>query len=85
MIRKATLEEKMKYLKTDPVYPLYGFTKIDGVECPIEFLGSFDSDNKYEILLPDGYEFYDACTTKLARNLTDLKDIIRSEGIRRLI
>ena len=81
MIRKANAKEKVEYKEIDAVYPLYGFTTITGILCPIEYLGDVDPENRYEIVLPDGYEFLDKCTTRLCRNLKELKIEIKGEEV----
>jgi hypothetical protein len=79
--RRATQEEKVAYLATPPrkVYPLWGWVKIEGHRCPIEFPNEGEGNPKYEIMAPEGFHFmYDETHSLLCY---DMKDVVaRSSG-----
>lgn len=58
-IIKATASEKAEYAKTGPVYPLYGFIRVDGQRCAVEDLrGKWSRpDPVWEVVAPAGYRF----------------------------
>jgi hypothetical protein len=80
-VRKATAEEKAQYAVGNtfnngakPLYPLYGFIKVSGVDCAVEDLrgrGAAD-DPRYEVMAPDGKHFTEQLHTLLCANLEDL-------------
>lgn len=73
-MRKATEKEKANYLHFNkPVYPLYGFMKIDGRLCFIERITG-DPDLKYEVMAPDGYHFTSGTHTILCVNLEEVRN-----------
>lgn len=79
-IRKATAQEKSDYLKTKPVYPLYGYVTIDGHKCAIEDLRGCrgEGDPRYELMAPQYMVF--SCHdlhSILCFDVADLRDQVR--------
>lgn len=77
-LRKATASEQEAY---KGIYPLYGFVKIEGHECPVEFLGSVagEDDPRYEIMMPDGFHVaQEWIHTRLCWTLAEVREEARS-------
>jgi hypothetical protein len=81
--RKATALEIEEYRlnpygHTKTLYPLSHWVKVDGVECAVEYLGSYwdKGDPNYEIMAPTGFHFgegYDALHSLLCDSLDDVR------------
>lgn len=79
-ITKATEAERAEYARTGPVYPLYGWTKLDGQPLAIEDLhGSWSApDPVYEVMAPKGYHFqYEGTHTLLCHSHKDIASRLR--------
>ena len=78
-MRKATATEKELYESTTqptPLYPLYGFVTVSGVECPVEYPNESDGP-RFEVMSPDGMHFTDGgdvLHTILAADAQDLRE-----------
>lgn len=73
--RRATVLEKQQYDARQPVYPLWGFIKVDGQECPIEYTGEGPGNPNYEVMAPDGRHFVDGpLHSMLCADLKDLRE-----------
>lgn len=78
-MRKATPTEKEQYaLNTQPtpLYPLYGFVTVSGVECPVEYPNETDGP-RFEVMSPDAMHFTDGGDvfhTLLAEDAQDLRE-----------
>jgi hypothetical protein len=80
-VRKATAAQKETYWAAKPVYPLYGYIKVDGQSCAVEDLKG-DPDLRFEIIAPKGFHFFPAEThTLLCENLADLKERATSNDL----
>ena len=76
-VRKATAEEIANYSALGiNLYPLSHYVMLDEMLCPVERLGSsYESDPKYEIMLPAGYHVENECLhTLLCYDLADVRD-----------
>lgn len=74
-ITKATNAEKVAYMETRPVYPLYGWVEIAGHHCAIEFPNEGREGPKYEVMAPEGFHFdRDETHSLLCFSLADLRE-----------
>ena len=71
-IRKPSIDQKAAYLG---INPLYGFIKINGHSCIVEYLGEGKDEPNYEVLAPSGMHFVpDGITSMLGSTLAELGD-----------
>jgi hypothetical protein len=58
-----------------PLYPLYGFVKVSGKLCYVEYLGEGPGNPNYEVMAPRGFHFDgERVHTLLCGDLKDLDD-----------
>ena len=84
---KASRDEREAYLKSEPVYPLFGWINVpheDGtkVRCAVEDLrGSWSRPNPiYEIMAPPKHMFYGGTHSLLCYSQKDVQ-VMAEEGI----
>ncbi|VVC05152.1 Uncharacterised protein [uncultured archaeon] len=75
-VQKATMKQKKSY---NGLYPLYGFAKVNGQLCTVEYLGEGKGEPNYEVLAPENYQFVpDGVHSLLCETLTDME--VRIDG-----
>ena len=74
--KRANPAEQRAYAETipTPLYPLYGFVKVSGQLCYVEYLGEGPGNPNYEVIASDGFHFDDCLHTLLCANLKDLNE-----------
>jgi hypothetical protein len=75
--RRANPNEQKAYYEIvpKPLYPLYGFVKVGGHLCYVEYLGEGSGNPNYEVMAPNGSHFApDRIHTLLCETLADLDD-----------
>lgn len=94
MLRRASEQERAKYLTTQPVYGLYGWLTVDGHVCAVEDLRAHGSkasgDPQFEVMAPSGFHFMgDYTHSRLCLTLREVVNVGRgahfeacSEGCR---
>ena len=72
--RRATPNEQNAYagITPAPLYPLYGFVKVDGRLCYVEYPGEGRGGPNYEVIAPTGFHFDGPLHTLLCVDLKDL-------------
>ena len=80
--RRANSAEQKAYseIVPTPLYPLYGFVKVEGQLCYVEYLGEGPREPNYEVLAPNGFHFDGLLHTLLCVDLKDL-DVRTSYGL----
>lgn len=78
-ISKASPDQKASY---KGITPLYGFARIDGQRCIVEYLGEGRDNPNYEVLAPDGFRFTpEGTTTLIGFTLSDLIERIEMNSL----
>lgn len=74
-LRKATQAERSAHLETTPVYPLWGFVNIKGIDLVIEDLSNEPDGFRYEVIAPVGFHFGgDGLGALLCVNQQDMRE-----------
>lgn len=82
MLRRASEQERAKYLTTQPVYGLYGWLTVDGHVCAVEDLRAYGSkasgDPQFEVMAPSGFHFMgDYTHSRLCLTLREVVNVGR--------
>jgi hypothetical protein len=86
MLRRASEQERVKYLTTQPVYGLWGWLTVDGHVCAVEDLRAYGSkasgDPMFEVMAPSGFHFADAHVhSMLCLTLREVGAVARDERL----